>query len=109
MEELKDLVEKIIEYTRKWSISDTEWYYNVDCSRKNAYGEKYITSEEFEAAIREEILYDLVYKNGVNTLNQLENDLCNYDYDLIGKDSEALEKEIQKVIKDFKIERSYYK
>ena len=34
MEKLKQLVEDIIEYTRTWSITETEWYWNVECVRK---------------------------------------------------------------------------
>lgn len=34
--ELKQLVEDFIEYTKTWSITETEWFYNVDSMRKNA-------------------------------------------------------------------------
>lgn len=106
---MKELVEKIIDYTKKWSISETEWYWNIECVRKpqNAK-DKEITWEEFEVAIREEILYDLVYKNGICTRNQMENDICNYTDELFYKDSEELEEEIKKLIIDFKVKR-YYK
>ena len=106
---MKELVEKIIDYTKKWSISETEWYWNIECVRKpqNAK-DKEITWEEFEVAIREEILYDLVYKNGICTRNQMENDICNYTDELFSKDSEELEEEIKKLIIDFKVKR-YYK
>lgn len=105
MEELKQLVEDFIEYTRTWSISDTEWYYNVDCVRKNAYGEEYITSEEFERAIREELLYEFIYNiDGIK--RQMENDLCvGYDEKYFDKISKDMEQKIQKIFKDFKIER----
>lgn len=107
---MKDLVEKIIEYTKTWSISETEWYWNIESVRKpqNKRDFKEITWEEFEVAIREEILYDLVYRNGVYTRNQMENDICNYDDEHFYKDSEKLEEEIKKLISDFKVER-YYK
>lgn len=108
MEELKQLVEKIVEYTRTWSITETEWYWNIDCVRKSDYiNEKHIKWEEFEVAIREEILYDLVYKNGSGLYNQMHNDLCNY-YDTeidFHNASKELEKEVQKYLKDFKLER----
>lgn len=106
--DLKQLVEKIVEYTRTWSISETEWYWNIDCVRKSNYVNKdHITEGEFETAIREEILYDLLYKNCCGLLNQMENDLCSYsETDLLfNKASEELEKEVQKIFKDFKIER----
>lgn len=106
---MKELVEKIIDYTKKWSISETEWYWNIKCVRKPQNGnDKEITWEEFEVAIREEILYDLVYKNGICTRNQMENDICNYTDELFYKDSEELEEEIKKLIIDFKVKR-YYK
>ena len=111
MKKLKELVEKIIDYTKTWSVNETEWYWNIDCVRKSNYiNEEHITDKEFEAAIREEILYDLIYKNGAGTLNQMENDLENYGVDEVRlfKDSEELEKEIQKILKDFKVYR-YYK
>lgn len=106
---LKELVENIIEYTKTWSITETEWYYNIECVRKPSNSkDKEITWKEFEVAIREEILYDLVYNNGVSTRNQMENDICNYDDECFYKDSEELEIKIKKFISDFKIER-YYK
>lgn len=110
---MKELVEKIIEYTKTWSISETEWYWNMTCSRKsetyiNGKCEKEITWEEFERAIREEMLYDLVYRNGAYIRNQMENDICNYTDELFYKDSEELEEEIKKIISDFEVER-YYK
>lgn len=106
---MKDLVEKIVEYTKTWSIGETEWYWNVECSRKsecytNGKCEEHITWEEFERAIREEILYDLVYKNGISLKNQIENDLCNYENNNLIKDISELEQEIQKFITNFKIE-----
>ena len=110
---MKELVEKIIEYTKNWSITETEWYWNMTCSRKsetyiNDKCEKEITWEEFERAIREEILYDLVYKNGIGIRNQMENDICNYNNECFYKDSDELEEEIKKLITDFKVKR-YYK
>ena len=79
MEKIKQLVEDIIEYTRTWSLTETEWYWNIECVRKpNNINDKEITWEEFETAIREEILYDLIYNNGSGLYNQIENDLCNY-------------------------------
>ncbi len=107
---MKELVEKIVKYTRTWSISETEWYWNVECTRKpQNINDKEISWEEFEVAIREEILYDLVYKNGICTKNQMENDICcGYDSEHFYEDSEQLENEIKKYISDFKVER-YYK
>lgn len=106
---MRDLVEKIIEYTKKWSISETEWYWNIECVRKpQNIKDKEITWKEFEVAIREEILYDLVYKNGIGIRNQMENDICNYDDKCFYKDNEELEEEIKKLISDFEVER-YYK
>lgn len=106
MEELKQLVEDFIEYTKTWSINETEWFYNVDCVRKNAYGKDYIANEEFERAIREEILYEFIYNiNGIK--RQMENDLCvGYDEERFNKVSTDMEKKIQKLFKDFKIDRS---
>jgi hypothetical protein len=108
MEDIKKLVNDIVEYTRTWSITDAEWYWNINSVRKsNIMGEDTITNDEFEVAIREEILYDLVFKNGVNTINQMENDLCNYDSDDISfhRASVELENKIQKVINSFRLER----
>lgn len=106
---LKELVEQIIEYTKTWSITENEWYWNIECTRKpQNTKDKEITWEEFEVAIREEILYDLVYRNGAYIRNQMENDICNYTDELFYKDSEKLEKEIKKIISDFEVER-YYK
>ena len=108
MEKIKQLVEDIIEYTRTWSITETEWYWNVECVRKPSnIKDKEITWEEFEVAVREEILYDLVYYNGSCLYNQMENDLCNYETDYVAfqNASKELEKKVQKYIKDFKLER----
>lgn len=105
MQELKQLVEDFINYTRTWSISETEWYYNIDCVRKNGYGEKYITNEEFERAIREELLYEFIYNiNGIK--RQMENDFeIGYDSEHFDKASKEMEKKIQKIFKDFKLDR----
>lgn len=106
MEELKQLVEDFIEYTRTWSISETEWYYNVNDVRKTQdAGEKYISQKEFERAIREEILYEFIYNiNGIK--RQMENDLCvGYDEKQFTKISKGMEQKIQKIFKEFKIDR----
>lgn len=105
MEDLKQLVEDFIEYTKTWSITETEWFYNVDCVRKNAYGEKYITDKEFQRAIREELLYEFIYNiNGIK--RQMENDLCTgYEEERFNKVSIEMENKIQKLFKDFKIDR----
>lgn len=106
MEDLKQLVEDFIEYTKTWSISETEWYYNVDCVRKSGYiDKKNITHEQFERAIRENILYEFIYNlNGIKY--QLENDLCvGYDSERFNNASIEIEKKIQKLFKDFKIDR----
>lgn len=108
MEELKQLVEEIVEYTRTWSITETEWYWNVECVRKPSnIKDKKITWKEFEIAVREEILYDLVYYNGSCLYNQMKNDLCNYETDYVAfqNASKSLEKKVQKIFKDFKIDR----
>ena len=108
---IKDLVEKIVDYTRTWSISENEWYSNVCCDRisKEYNSEKskdtHLTDEEFERAIREEILYDLIY-NIDNIKIQMENDLqVGFDEEMFLKDSINLEKEIQKYYAYFKIKR----
>lgn len=108
MEELKQLTEEIVEYTRTWSLTETEWYWAIDCVRKpDNIKDKNITWEEFETAIREEILYDLVYNNGIGLYNQMENDLCNYyeEDTNFQKASKSLEEKVQKIFKDFKIDR----
>lgn len=107
MEELKQLIEDFIDYTKTWSISETEWYYNVDCVRKTQdSGERYISQEEFERAIREELLYEFIY-NIKGIKRQMENDLCvGYDEERFEKISKDMEKKIQKIFKDFKIDRS---
>lgn len=108
MEELKQLVEDIIDYTRTWSISEDEWYWNVDSARKTSdIGEKCISQQEFERAIREEILYELIYNIG-GIKRQMENDLTyGYNSEDFDNASKELEKKIQKIFKDFKIERYY--
>lgn len=108
MENLKNLVEKIINYTKTYSITECEWYWNINSVRKpNNIKDKEITWEEYEVAIREEILYDLIYNNGSGLHNQMENDLCNYEENdtLFRTESENLEKEVKKIIKDFEVER----
>ncbi len=107
MEDLKQLVEDFVKYTRTWSISETEWYWNVDCSRKSNYvKETHITSEEFERAVREEILYCFIY-NIDSIKQQMENDLCNYFEDdlFFQRASLEMEEKIKKLFKDFKIYR----
>lgn len=106
MEDLKQLVEDIVDYTRTWSISETEWYWNIACVRKsNNINEEDITWEEFERAVREEILYCLIY-NIYSIKEQMEND-CQYGYEEKEFDiaNKELEKKIQKIFKDFKIDR----
>ncbi len=114
MKDLKELVEQIVNYTKTWSITESEWYWNIECVRKSDNPQnKEITWEEFEVAVREEILYDLVFKDGVCLCNQMEDDACNYsaEYDEVDQnnyfiqESKALEKEVQKYIKDFKVRR----
>ena len=105
---LKKLVEDIIKYTKDYSIGETEWYWNIDSVRKpNNINDKKITWKEFEVAIREEILYDLVYNNASGLYEQMENDLCNYENDNITfqNANKELEKKVQEYIKDFKLER----
>ena len=105
---LKELVEKEIEYTRNWSISETEWYWNIACVRKsNNINEKNITQHEFEVAIREEFLYDLVFNGGASLRQQMENDYEVYaeDNEFFRQASVELEREVRKVIKGFKISR----
>ena len=105
---LKQLVEDIVEYTKTWSIAECEWYWNINSVRKSgSIKNQEITWEEFEIAIRAEILYDLVYNNGSGLYNQMENDLCNYEVDYLAfqNASKELEKEVQKYIKDFKLKR----
>lgn len=105
MENLKQLVEDIIIYTKTWSICENEWYSNVDCVRQNCYGEKHITDEEFERAIREDILYCLIY-NIDSIKRQMENDFeCGYDSELFEKNSKELEQKIKDIFPTFKIDR----
>lgn len=110
--EIQNLVEDIIKYTKKWSISETEWYWNIECCRKpNNINEKNISWEEFEVAIREEMLYDLIYHNGIGIENQMDNDYCNYGIEYDGKSQYAdflieryeLEQKIKGVINDFEL------
>lgn len=109
MDDLKELVNDIVEYTRTWSISNTEWYWNINCVRKsNIRSNKNITNEEFEVAIREEILYDLVFNNGAGLIEQLENDYqYGYDTENFDRDNKGLEQKVKNYIKDFKVERWY--
>lgn len=105
---LKQLVDDIVEYTRTWSITECEWYWNINSVRKsNNVENKEITWKEFEVAIREEILYDLVYNNGGGVYNQMENDLCNYEIDYLAfqNASKELERKIQEYLGNFKLER----
>lgn len=105
---LKQLIENIIEYTKTWSITETEWYWNIECVRKPSNNkDKEITWKEFNRAIREGILYDLVYCGGSCLRNQMENDLCNYENDNIDflNASKELEEQIQNYLNDFKLER----
>lgn len=106
MEELKQLVEDFIDYTKTWSISEAEWYSNVDCVRKSDYiANKHITDKEFKRAIREDILYCFIY-NISSIKNQMENDLCcSYESERFNKESIEMERKIQKIFKYFKIER----
>src|SRR5574344_1529153 len=113
MKDIKDLIEKIVQYTRTWSISENEWYCNVNCDRlsqeyKNGKREDSLSSKEFERAIREEIGYCLLYQ--IDSIgNQMESDyMWGYEgkeKEYFEKDSKEIEKEIQKYYKDFKIER----
>ena len=106
MENLKQLVEDFVKYTRTWSISETEWYWNVECVRKpKMVKDKCITWEEFERAVREEILYCFIY-NIESIKHQMENDLCcGYESEIFNKESIEMEKKIQKLFKDFKLRR----
>lgn len=106
MEDLKQLVEDFIEYTKTWSISEIEWYYNVDSVRDSGYVDiEHISHEQFERAIREEILYEFIYHiQGIK--RQMENDLCvGYESEYFELASRTMENKIQKLFKDFKIER----
>ena len=99
---LKQLVEDIIEYTRTWSLTETEWYWNIDSVRKpSLIKDKKITWEEFEVAVREEILYDLVYNNASGLYEQMKNDLCNYENDNITfqNASKELERKYKNILK----------
>ena len=108
MNNLKKLVEKEIKYTTDWSITETEWYWNINCMRKsNDRNENHISQQEFEVAIREEFLYDLVFNNGASLRQQMENDYEVYTEDdkLFRQASVELEMEVRKIIKDFKVSR----
>ena len=66
-----------------------------------------LTKIDFERAKREEILYCFLY-NIQSIKYQLENDLCNY-YDEETNFQQAnkeIEEKIQKIFKDFRIDRS---
>ena len=101
MKELKQLVEDIIEYTKTWSITESEWYY-IKCIK-----DPEITWEEFEMVIREEILYDLVYNNGNILYEQMKVDLSGYETDNVSfqNASKELERKVQEYFKDFKLHR----
>lgn len=107
MEDLKQLVEDFISYTKTWSITEDEWYWSVDSVRKSDYIDKeHITEKEFEIAIREEMLYRFIY-NISSIKTQLENDLCNY-YDIevdFQNANKEIEEKIRKIFKNFKIKR----
>lgn len=108
IEDFKELVEEIVEYTRNYSISETEWFWNIESVRKpNNSQDKIITWEEFEMAIREEILYDLIYENAAGLSMQMKNDLCNYGVDCLEfqNASKKLEQKMQKYFKNFILER----
>lgn len=98
---LKQLVEDVVEYTRTYSINEEEWYWNINSSRK---GSKDIDRETFEKAIREEVLYDLVYN--INSFkSQLETDYEYNEGEIFDKANKKIEKEIQNFDKNFKINR----
>lgn len=106
MEDLKQLVEDFIKYTENWSISQDEWYWNIDSVRKSGYiDKKHISQEQFERAIREELLYEFIYNiNGIK--QQLENDIeSGYNSEYFENASKDIENKIQKLFKDFKIDR----
>ena len=108
MNNLKELVEKIIQYTKTWSITETEWYWNIECIRKSDdRRNEHITWEEFEKVIREETLYDLVYRNGAYLRQQMENDYEVYEEndEFWKKSSVELELAVREVIADFKVSR----
>lgn len=108
MNNLKELVEKIIQYTKTWSITETEWYWNIECIRKSDdRRNEHITWAEFEKVIREETLYDLVYRNGAYLRQQMENDYEVYEEkdEFWKKSSVELELAVREVIADFKISR----
>lgn len=105
MKDLKQLVEDFVDYTRTWSINENEWYYNVNDTRKmQKIGETYISHEEFEKAIREDILYCFIY-NIDSIKNQMESDLWNDYGDNFIEISIKMERKIRKIFKDFEIER----
>lgn len=105
MKNLKQLVEDFVDYTRTWSISENEWYYNVNDTRKTQeIGEDYISHKEFEKAIREDILYCFIY-NIDSIKNQMESDLWNGYGDNFIEISIEMERKIRKIFKDFEIER----
>lgn len=108
LEMIKELVEKIAEYTTEWSITEDELYWNIDCVRKSNYvKEEHITEQEFQRAFREEILYDLIFNNGIALKQQMENDYEVYteDDELFRNASVKLEKEIREFLPNFKLKR----
>lgn len=106
LDNLKELIDNIIEYTKIWSITETEWFYNVNATRKPSNSkDKVITCEEFERAVREEFLYDIVFNNGKALSRQLGTDLATYGVDDIPfqNASKDIIKQIKVVLKDFKV------
>ena len=105
-EDLRKLVDDIIEYTKTISITETEWYWNIESVRKpSKVYDKEITWQEFDIARKQEILYDIVFCNFSGIIAQIENDLCCYsensrEYDYIVD----ICKKIKTYNKDFKVE-----
>lgn len=111
LDNLKELIDNIIEYTKTWSITETEWFYNVDATRKPSNSkDKVISQEEFERAVREELLYDIVYDNGKELSRQLGIDLSNYGAEDIPfkNASKDIIKQIKAVIKGFEVKEPEY-
>ena len=94
---VKSLVEKILKYTITYSISAEEW-----ASQFGLLEEKY----DIHKIFREDILYDLFYKNGATLKQQMNEDSMSYDSDIWTKESIELEKAVREYLPDFSIRRT---
>ena len=109
MEELKELVEKFLEYTCTISICDSElyekYYDKLSQCEIDYLSQLNKLDLEIDKMVKADILYDFIFNlNGIK--EQMENDIYSYskdsgEYKYIIK----IYKEIQKVFPNFKIEK----